>query len=112
MREKEGLSQCALIRIEELYPFPEEALLTVLKRYPKSAHVVWCQEEPENMGAWNYMDRRLEKILIQSMMDQTRPVYVGRKAAASTATGFLKQHESEQVLLVEQALKKIIKVGD
>lgn len=105
-RASENLDQCALIRVEELHPFPEEQLLEVFKKYPTSAQVIWCQEEPENMGAWTYIDRRLEQAMIQAGFKKTRPVYAGRPAAAATATGFPKQHQHEQEQLIEQALKE------
>jgi len=74
-----------------------------LKRFPK-AEVVWCQEEPENMGSWTFVDRRIEAVLAEIGAKQKRPVYVGRPAAAATATGLLKRHNLEQAKLVDEAL--------
>jgi 2-oxoglutarate dehydrogenase E1 component len=102
-REEHQKSDVALVRVEQLYPFPEDALKQVLAAY-EEAEVVWCQEEPENMGAWLFMDRRLEKVMQSSGMQGRRPLYVGRKEAASPATGFLKKHEQEQDELVRKAL--------
>jgi 2-oxoglutarate dehydrogenase E1 component len=105
MREEEKLFQCALLRLEELYPFPETEIINILKSYPKSVQIIWCQEEPENMGSWHYIDRRLEHALTLAKMKNNRPTYVGRPASAATATGFLKQHQHEQEQLLAQALK-------
>jgi 2-oxoglutarate dehydrogenase E1 component len=93
----------AIIRLEQLYPFPENTLGRVLTPY-HNADVVWCQEEPENMGAWNFVDRRLEKVLSRLDIKVTRPAYVGREAAASPATGQARVHAREQATLVAVAL--------
>jgi 2-oxoglutarate dehydrogenase E1 component len=93
----------AIIRLEQLYPFPENTLGRVLTPY-HNADVVWCQEEPENMGAWNFIDRRLEKVLSRLDIKVTRPAYVGREAAASPATGQARVHTREQATLVAAAL--------
>lgn len=102
-REEEGLKNILLIRLEQLYPFPHKKLVEILKPY-KNASVVWCQEEPMNMGAWTFLDRRLEAVLIEANFQQNRPLYVGRPEAASPATGLLSRHVFEQNLLVSQAL--------
>ncbi|MBX9696771.1 MAG: 2-oxoglutarate dehydrogenase E1 component, partial [Alphaproteobacteria bacterium] len=102
-RETLGVFDVALLRLEQFYPFPREELRSVLKAY-KNAEVVWCQEEPENMGAWHFVDRRLEGVLIELSMNTTRPRYLGRPASASPATGFAEQHQHEQDDLVQQAL--------
>jgi 2-oxoglutarate dehydrogenase E1 component len=75
----------------------------VLSRYP-NAEAVWCQEEPMNMGAWTYLDRRLEDILIAVGGKAKRPRYIGRPEAASPATGSYKRHLKEQAKLVDEAL--------
>ena len=93
----------AIIRLEQLYPFPENTLGRVLAPY-RNADVVWCQEEPENMGAWSFVDRRLEKVLGRLDSKVTRPAYVGREAAASPATGQARVHTREQATLVAAAL--------
>ncbi|MBU0725765.1 MAG: 2-oxoglutarate dehydrogenase E1 component [Alphaproteobacteria bacterium] len=102
-RAKRGLKDVFFLRLEQLYPFPHKALADELKRFPK-AEVVWCQEEPENMGSWTFVDRRIEAVLIEVGAKQKRPVYVGRPAAAATATGLLKRHNLEQAKLVDEAL--------
>jgi 2-oxoglutarate dehydrogenase E1 component len=105
-REEYKLQDIALIRLEQLYPFPHEALAKVLAPY-KKADLVWCQEEPMNMGAWTFLDRRLEAILSEVSMKNKRPLYVGRAEAASPATGLLSRHVFEQTLLVRQALNLV-----
>jgi 2-oxoglutarate dehydrogenase E1 component len=92
-----------LLRLEQLYPFPRSALLEQLSRFPQ-AEVVWCQEEPENMGAWTYVDRRIEDVLSELDGSSKRPIYVGRAEAASPATGNLNRHVIEQKKLIDQAL--------
>jgi 2-oxoglutarate dehydrogenase E1 component len=91
------------VRIEQLYPFPELSLPNELARYP-NAEVVWCQEEPENNGAWCFADRRIEKVLGRLNVTAKRPVYIGRPEAASPATGLAKTHTAEQADLVSRAL--------
>jgi 2-oxoglutarate dehydrogenase E1 component len=104
-RHDAGLDEkVALIRMEQLAPFPENVLTDELKRYPKSAKYVWCQEEPRNMGYWFFVAPRLENIMEAVGIDQRRLVYAGRKPSASVATGYLAQHEREQRDLVADAL--------
>jgi len=74
-----------------------------LSQYP-NAEVVWCQEEPENMGAWHFVDRRIDKALSAIDVKAKRPVYVGRPEAASPATGSARTHLKEQADLVDRAL--------
>jgi len=102
-RRDRGIKDVALLRVEQLYPFPVNSLGRVLAPY-KTADVIWCQEEPENMGAWSFIDRRLEKVLNGLSIRAKRPAYVGRKEAASPATGLAKVHAQEQATLVREAL--------
>jgi 2-oxoglutarate dehydrogenase E1 component len=95
----------ALLRLEQLAPFPDEVLAEQLARYPKSVEVVWCQEEPENMGAWTFVAPRIERVLEKLDIAHTRPLYAGRAASASTATGSHQQHVREQSSLVDLALQ-------
>ena len=104
-REERRLDgKVALIRFEQLAPFPEEAITAHLGRYPKEARYVWCQEEPRNMGAWFFVAPRVENIMEVQGKQQARLLYAGRKPAASTATGSFAQHEREQSQLVDAAL--------
>ena len=102
-REERGVSDVALIRVEQLYPFPDVSLAQELRKHP-DADVVWCQEEPRNMGAWNFADRRIEAVLEGLDVRASRPLYAGRPEAASPATGSHGKHEREQRTLIEQAL--------
>jgi len=87
-----------IVRLEQLYPFPERQLKNVIKKYRKAGQYFWVQEEPENMGAWFFMGRRLEKIT-------GKPVgYIGRKASASPATGFPNVYRKEQNAVIQEAL--------
>lgn len=103
-RMERKTTDVALVRIEQLYPFPEDELTQVLTHYRHAREVVWCQEEPENMGAWQFVDSRIEKVITNLGMETTRPHYLGRPAAAATATGFAKKHEKVQKELVDRAL--------
>ncbi len=102
-RRERGLKNVAILRVEQLYPFPERNLKEALAAYP-GAEVVWCQEEPENMGAWSFVDRRIETVLGCMGAKVKRPVYVGRAAAASPATGQASVHAAQQKALVAKAL--------
>jgi 2-oxoglutarate dehydrogenase E1 component len=102
-RERAGIDDIYLMRVEQLYPFPARALIQELGRFP-DAEVIWCQEEPKNMGAWYFIEPNIEWTLQHTQAKVKRPRYVGRPASAATATGLAKKHESEQAALVEQAL--------
>ncbi len=96
-------NRVALVRVEQLYPFPFNSLARVLARWP-NAEIVWCQEEPQNMGAWTFVDRRIERVLAGLDGGAKRPRFVGRAEAASPATGLFKRHIEEQAQLVTAAL--------
>jgi 2-oxoglutarate dehydrogenase E1 component len=102
-RTQNGDDKVALVRVEQLYPFPFATLAKVLQRY-RNAEVVWCQEEPQNMGAWNFVDRRIEQVLAGLDIAAKRPRFAGRAEAASPATGLFKRHTQEQAHLVADAL--------
>jgi len=102
-RRDAGIDDVALVRLEQLYPWPRKSVFQQLNRYP-NAEVVWCQEEPANMGAWFFVYPRLQTMFDKLEGKNQRPVYVGRKAAASPATGFAKVHQLEQTNLVNHAL--------
>ena len=92
-----------ILRVEQLYPFPTKAVKEILSKTPK-ASVVWCQEEPKNMGGWTFVRDYIEDIMAETGMQQQRLVYAGRDAAASPATGTLSRHNREQNDLVAAAL--------
>lgn len=102
-RDKREIKDIAIIRLEQYYPFPETSLVEEIRKYP-DAEVIWCQEEPENMGAWSFVDRRLEKAIVKTGVQAKRPVYVGRKEAAATACGYMRIHKKEQEDLINKAL--------
>jgi 2-oxoglutarate dehydrogenase E1 component len=102
-RTERGGNSVAVVRLEQLYPFPRISLAQLLQRY-RNAEVVWCQEEPQNMGAWNFVDRRIEQVLAGLDVAAKRPRFVGRAEAASPATGLFRRHMQEQAQLVDGAL--------
>ena len=103
-RDERGIKDITILRLEQLYPFPKKALkMEMIDKFP-NADVVWCQEEPQNMGGWHYMDRRIEGLLEESGHKTKRPRYVGREEASSPATGLLRTHVEQQNKLVDEAL--------
>lgn len=102
-RKEMGIVDVAILRLEQYYPLPRSFLIDRLKAYHK-AHFVWCQEEPANMGAWTFLDRRLENVLAEIKSPQRHFHYIGRPEAASPATGNAKRHELEQRAIIEQSL--------
>ena len=109
MRTQHAIKDIHIVRLEQLYPFPKNGLASEFKDY-KNAQFIWCQEEPENNGGWNYVDRKLEESLTLAKVKNTRPVYVGRKPASSPATGSMRTHITQQELLVKRALDITSKV--
>ena len=104
-REELGRNDVYLLRVEQLYPYPDDAVQEELMRF-KKAEIVWAQEEPKNMGAWSFIEPRIEKSLIAIKAKQTRARYVGRPAAASTATGIAAKHKKEQQAIIDDAFAK------
>ena len=93
----------ALVRLEQLYPWPEEDLCAVLERYDQAEEVVWVQEEPANMGAWTFVRERIQGALRPG----SRLSYAGRRESASTATGSLRRHRQEQRELIDSAFDRL-----
>ena len=102
-REKRGLDDIYLLRIEQLYPFPSKALVAELARF-KEAEMVWCQEEPRNMGAWFFVDVFLQWALNQIGARHRMLRYAGRPASASTAVGQMSKHLAQLKQLLDEAL--------
>ena len=102
-RENRGIKDVYLLRLEQLYPFPRKVLAAELARFV-DAEIVWCQEEPRNMGAWFFVKSLIEDVAAESGLASPRLVYVGRAESASPATGSAKTHESEQKALIDAAL--------
>ena len=101
-REKRGIDDVYLLRVEQLYPFPLKALVTELARF-KNADVVWCQEEPKNMGSWTFVEPYLAWVLEQAGSKVKRPRYAGRPASAATATGLMSTHLAQLHAFLDEA---------
>ena len=102
-RRDEKIRNVVIIRVEQLYPWPGKSIFEQLKRYP-NADLVWTQEEPANMGAWTYVYPRLISLLDKLDCRSKRPIFIGRKEAASPATGYAKIHKQEQEEIIERTL--------
>ncbi|HEY0626427.1 MAG TPA: 2-oxoglutarate dehydrogenase E1 component [Allosphingosinicella sp.] len=103
-RDKAGDRNTSIVRIEQLYPFPSEPLVARLQRMTNLEEVVWAQEEPKNNGSWFFVEPFIEACLVEAGVKPRRPLYAGRAASASPATGLAKRHASEQAALIEEAL--------
>ncbi len=104
-RQESGRDNVALLRVEQLYPFPEKILKDLLSQYDADAPIIWVQEEPENMGAWRYLRSRFGETMFE------RPfVYAGRPASSTPATGSASSHKQEQEQLISEAFGEEIKV--
>jgi 2-oxoglutarate dehydrogenase E1 component len=101
-REKRGCDDVYLLRVEQLYPFPLKALVAELSRF-KKADVVWCQEEPKNMGAWSFVESYLEWVLGQIGGKAKRVRYAGRPASAAPATGLMSKHLAQLKAFLDEA---------
>ena len=99
-RKARAIRHVAIIRIEQLYPFPKEDFAAVIKRYSNADKMIWCQEEPQNQGAWDMIKHRF----IRQMEVGRDLFYVGRPAAAAPAVGYPKLHRQQQETLIEEAL--------
>jgi 2-oxoglutarate dehydrogenase E1 component len=97
-RQKRGLDNIQILRVEQFYPFPAKSLMNELSRFPE-ADVIWCQEEPKNMGAWTYVAPQLEATL------GLWPIYAGRKPGSSPAAGSKAMHYREQKALLGKAFE-------
>ena len=93
-----------LLRIEQLYPFPVKKLASFLKRFKNADEFIWCQEEPENMGAWSFVEKYINWTLNSIGAKSKKVQYVGRKPSASTATGYLKKHVQQQDEIISKVL--------
>jgi 2-oxoglutarate dehydrogenase E1 component len=99
-RKKQAVDNVAIVRLEQFYSFPQTRLEEVIARYSQARSFVWAQEEPKNMGGWTFVEPRLQNLLPGG----DRPIYVGRAASASPATGSYAIHQAEQAQLVSAAL--------
>ncbi len=102
-RDAAGKDDTYILRLEQFYPVPALSMVKELERF-KGAEIVWCQEEPKNQGAWTFVEPNIEWVLTRIKAKHTRPVYAGRAASASPATGLASQHKAQQTALVNDAL--------
>jgi len=102
-REEKKASDVAIIRVEQLYPFPHKAFAAEIKRYPNATDLVWCQDEPQNQGAWFFVQHYIH----ENMLDGQRLGYAGRPASASPAVGYAHLHQEQQKALLDQAYAKL-----
>ncbi len=102
-REEKGEDDVALLRVEQLYPFPHKAFAAELKKYPHATDIVWCQDEPQNQGAWFFVQHYIH----ENMVDGQRLGYSGRAASASPAVGYSHLHQEQQKSLVDGAFGKL-----
>jgi 2-oxoglutarate dehydrogenase E1 component len=100
--EKKG-TDVAIIRVEQLYPFPHKAFAAEVKKYPNATEIVWCQDEPQNQGAWFFVQHYIH----ENMVDGQRLGYAGRPASASPAVGYAHLHQEQQKALLDQAFAKL-----
>ncbi len=100
--DRKGLD-VAILRVEQLYPFPHKAFAAEMKRYPNATDIVWCQDEPQNQGAWFFVQHYVH----ENMCDGQRLGYAGRPASASPAVGYAHLHQEQQKALLEQAFVKL-----
>lgn len=103
-RDAAGVSDVSVVRIEQLYPFPSDALVVRLQRMSGLETVVWAQEEPKNQGSWSFVEPLIEHCLVEAGVGPGRPVYAGRAASASPATGLASRHKAQQDALIAAAL--------
>ena len=101
-RRKDKITEVAIARIEQLYPFPEKEFATLINNYKHTKEIFWCQEEPENQGAWD----AIRPFLLSGLSKEQKLRYAGRTASASPAVGYAATHVQEQETLVKQALSE------
>jgi len=104
-RDARGLDDTYIMRFEQFYPFPANSAVKELGRF-KGAEMVWCQEEPKNQGGWTFMEPNLEWVLNRIKAKHERPVFAGRSASASPATGLASIHKAQQAALIDDALTR------
>jgi 2-oxoglutarate dehydrogenase E1 component len=102
-REERGDDDVAILRVEQLYPFPHKAFGAEIKKYPNATDIVWCQDEPQNQGAWFFVQHYIH----ENMLDGQKLGYAGRAASASPAVGYAHLHQEQQKNLIEAAFGKL-----
>ncbi len=102
-RAEKGADDTAILRVAQLYPFPHKAFAAEIKRYPNATEVVWCQDEPQNQGAWFFIQHYIH----ENMLEGQKLGYAGRPASASPAVGYAHLHQEQQKALLDQAYGKL-----
>jgi len=102
-RDEKKAWDVAILRVEQLYPFPHKAFATEMKRFPNATEVVWCQDEPQNQGAWFFVQHYVH----ENMLEGQKLGYAGRPASASPAVGYSHLHQEQQKALLDQAFGKL-----
>ncbi|MDB5741697.1 MAG: 2-oxoglutarate dehydrogenase component [Polaromonas sp.] len=102
-REEKNIDDTVILRVEQLYPFPHKAFAGELKKYPNATDIVWCQDEPQNQGAWFFVQHYIH----ENMLDKQKLGYSGRAASASPAVGYSHLHQEQQKALVDGAFSKL-----
>ena len=102
-REEKKAGDTAILRVEQLYPFPHKAFQAEMKKYPQATEIVWCQDEPQNQGAWFFVQHYIH----ENMLEGQKLGYAGRPASASPAVGYAHLHQEQQKALLEQAFAKL-----
>jgi 2-oxoglutarate dehydrogenase E1 component len=102
-REEKKAGDVAIIRVEQLYPFPHKAFAAEIKKYAKATELVWCQDEPQNQGAWFFIQHNIH----ENMLDGQKLGYAGRAASASPAVGYSHLHQDQQKALLDAAFGKL-----
>jgi len=102
-RRERGATDTAIIRMEQLYPFPHKAVAAELKKYPGATEILWCQDEPQNQGAWFFV----QHFIMENMAEGQKLGYAGRPASASPAVGYYAKHNEQQKALIDAAFSKL-----
>ncbi|TWG86601.1 2-oxoglutarate dehydrogenase E1 component [Cupriavidus gilardii J11] len=102
-RKERGIGDAAVVRLEQLYPFPHKAVAAELKKYPNATEIVWCQDEPQNQGAWFFV----QHYIMENMTEGQKLGYAGRPASASPAVGYYAKHNEQQKALLDAAFAKL-----
>jgi 2-oxoglutarate dehydrogenase E1 component len=102
-RDEKKTFDTVIVRVEQLYPFPHKAFAAELKKYPNASEIVWCQDEPQNQGAWFFVQHYVH----ENMVEGQKLGYAGRAASASPAVGYAHLHQEQQKALLDQAFAKL-----
>jgi len=107
-RREHKIQDVAIIRVEQQYPFPHAEFSAAVAQFPKAKELVWCQEEPQNQGAWY----RLREYFFHDALPKQKVAYAGRPVSASTAVGYMSKHLAQQKQLIEDAFAEELRSGE